>query len=74
MRRCLAAHGPALVCELHGTRAAIEQLLPELGYEVTRVVRDTARDDWNEHAFAHPAAPGATPPSAAPGQAPGATQ
>jgi FkbM family methyltransferase len=74
MRRCLAEHRPALVCELHGTRAAIEKLLPELGYEVTRIVRDTARDAWNEHAFARPEAPGATPPSAAPGQAPGAPQ
>jgi FkbM family methyltransferase len=52
MRRSLEAHRPGLICELHGTRAAIEELLPRLGYELTRVVRDTARDEHNEHAFA----------------------
>jgi FkbM family methyltransferase len=74
MRACLAESKPALVCELHGTRGAIEELLPQLGYEITRIVRDTARDAWNEHAFARGVGPGATPPSAAPFPAPDATQ
>jgi FkbM family methyltransferase len=74
MRRCLETQRPALICELHDTRAAIEELLPQLGYEVTRIVRDPARDAWNEHAFARPAGPGATPPSAAPDAAHDATQ
>jgi FkbM family methyltransferase len=52
MRATLREHRPALICELHHTREAIEALLPALGYEITRVVRDAARDDWNEHVFA----------------------
>jgi FkbM family methyltransferase len=73
-KRCLETHRPALICELHDTRAAIEELLPQLGYEVTRIVRDPARDARNEHAFARPAGPGATPPSAAPDAAHDAPQ
>jgi hypothetical protein len=52
------------VCELHDTREAVEILLGALGYEVTRVVLDAARDAINEHAFA--TAHDAAPPSAAP--------
>jgi hypothetical protein len=55
MRHCLAEHRPLLVCELHHTRAAIGELLPQLGYGISRVVGDPAREAWNEHAFAHPA-------------------
>jgi FkbM family methyltransferase len=58
MRQILETHRPMLICELHSTRAAIEELLPQLGYRLTRIVRDTARDAWNEHAFARPSDPG----------------
>jgi FkbM family methyltransferase len=56
MRATLAAHGPALAVELHGTREPFERLLAELGYEVTGGVHDSARDAGNDHVFARPAA------------------
>ena len=65
MRAPRRARARARLSSSTGHARAFEQLLPELGYDVTRVVRDTARDDWNEHAFAHPAAPAPRPPRGA---------
>jgi FkbM family methyltransferase len=75
MRATLAAHGPALVVELHGTREPFERLLAELGYAVTGGVHDTARDAGNDHVFAQPArGPDAAPPGTTPVTAPDAPQ
>jgi FkbM family methyltransferase len=66
-RRTLEAHRPVLVIELHDTQEPIERLLPELGYELTRIVRDPARDVLNAHAFASPrTGRDAAPPGTAP--------
>jgi FkbM family methyltransferase len=67
MRQTLAAYGPALVVELHETRAAFEALLPELGYTSTGGVHDAARPEGNDHVFARPQSrPGAAPAGTAP--------
>jgi FkbM family methyltransferase len=75
MRQTLAAHGPALVVELHGTREPFERLLPELGYVATGGVHDAARPEGNDHVFAQPSrGPGAAPPGTTPVMAPDAPQ
>lgn len=57
MERTVRAHGPALVCEMHGRNAEFVALAGELGYSVTNLdgTAAPAEADENVHVLALPA-------------------